>query len=152
MARISDKLLRPIEAAVRGLGYELVGVEHIPQGRHSILRVYIDTDAGVTVDDCERVSRQVSGMLDVEDLVRGNYVLEVSSPGLDRPLFTAEHFARFAGNKVKLRLSLPLAGRRNFSGLLQGVHDDEVVVTVDEIGEMRFSLNNIEQARLVPEF
>lgn len=152
MARISDKLLRPIEAAVRGLGYELVGVEHIPQGRHSILRVYIDTDAGVTVDDCERVSRQVSGMLDVEDLVRGNYVLEVSSPGLDRPLFTAEHFARFTGNKVKLRLSLPLAGRRNFSGLLQGVHDDEVVVTVDEVGEMRFSLSNIEQARLVPEF
>lgn len=151
MARASEKLLQPIEAAVRGLGYELVGVEHLPQGRHSVLRVYIDTAAGVTVDDCERVSRQVSGVLDVEDLVRGHYVLEVSSPGLDRPLFTAEHFSRFAGQKVKLRLSLPLEGRRNFTGVLQGVRDGDVLVTVDDGEELRFALDNIEQARLVPE-
>lgn len=152
VARASEKLLQPIAAAVRGLGYELVGVEHLPQGRHSVVRVYIDTDAGITVDDCERVSRQVSGVLDVEDLVRGHYVLEVSSPGLDRPLFTAEHFARFAGHKVKLRLSLPIAGRRNFTGLLRGVQTDAVVVAVDDGQEMRFSVDNIEQARLVPEF
>lgn len=152
MARASEKLLHPIAAAVRGLGYELVGVEHLPQGRHSVLRVYIDTAAGVTVEDCERVSRQVSGVLDVEDLVRGHYVLEVSSPGLDRPLFTAEHYERFVGCKVKLRLSLPIAGRRNFSGLLRGVQDDQVIVAVDDGEEMRFSLENIDQARLVPEF
>ena len=152
MARASEKLLQPIAAAVRGLGYELVGVEHLPQGRHSVLRVYIDTDAGITVDDCERVSRQVSGVLDVEDLVRGHYLLEVSSPGLDRPLFTAEHYARFIGHKVKLRLSLPLSGRRNFTGLLQGVQDNEVVVAIDEGEELRLSLDNIDQARLVPEF
>src|SRR3569623_1398061 len=152
VARASEKLLQPIAAAVRGLGYELVGVEHLPQGRHSVLRVYIDTDAGITVDDCERVSRQVSGVLDVEDLVRGHYLLEVSSPGLDRPLFTAEHYARFIGHKVKLRLSLPLSGRRNFTGLLQGVQDNEVVVAIDEGEELRLSLDNIDQARLVPEF
>lgn len=152
MARASEKLLQPIAAAVRGLGYELVGVEHLPQGRHSLLRIYIDTDAGVTVDDCERVSRQVSGVLDVEDPIRGHYTLEVSSPGLDRPLFTAEHFARFAGRQVKLRLALPLAGRRNFTGVLQGMKDDDVVVVIDGGEELRVALDGIDHARLVPEF
>ena len=152
MARASEKLLQPIAAAVRGLGYELVGVEHLPQGRHSLLRIYIDTDVGVTVDDCERVSRQVSGVLDVEDPIRGHYILEVSSPGLDRPLFTAEHFARFAGRQVKLRLALPLAGRRNFTGVLQGVKDDDVVVVIDGGEELRVALDSIDHARLVPEF
>ena len=113
-----DNMQRPIESAVQGLGYELVGVEYLPQGRRSLLRVYIDTPGGVTVDDCERVSHQVSGVLDVEDPIRGQYVLEVSSPGLDRPLFTAEHFQRFAGSRVRLRTSPPLDGRRNFSGLI----------------------------------
>lgn len=150
VARASEKLQRPIEAAVRGLGYELVGVEHLPQGRHTLVRVYIDTAEGITVDDCERVSRQVSGVLDVEDPIRGHYTLEVSSPGLDRPLFTAEHFVRYAGRKAKLRTSLPLAGRRNFTGLLQGMQDNEVVLLQDG-EEVRIGLDNIDQARLVPE-
>jgi ribosome maturation factor RimP len=146
-----ENLRRPIEMAVQGLGYELVGVEYHSQGRRSLLRVYIDAPAGVTVDDCERASRQISGALDVDDPIRGQYVLEVSSPGLDRPLFTAEHFRRFTGSRVKLRVSPPLDGKRNFTGVLQGLREDRVVV-VQEDGEVAIPLHNIEQARLVPEF
>jgi len=141
---------RPIESAVRGLGYELVGVEYLPQGRRSLLRIYIDTPDGVTVDDCERVSHQVSGVLDVEDPIHGQYVLEVSSPGLDRPLFTEEHYRRFAGSRVKLRVSPPLDGRRNFTGVLKGIHDDKVVL-VHEDGEWVIPLDHVEQARLIPD-
>jgi ribosome maturation factor RimP len=145
-----DSVQKPIEAAVQGLGYELVGVEYLPQGRRSLLRVYIDAPEGVTVDDCERASHQISGALDVDDPIRGQYVLEVSSPGLDRPLFTAEQFRRFTGSRVKLRLSPPLEGRRNFSGVLQGVRDD-VVVVAQEDGEVEIPFHHIDQARLVPE-
>jgi ribosome maturation factor RimP len=146
-----ENLRRPIEAAVRGVGCELVGIEYHPQGRRSVLRVYIDTPEGVTVDDCERASRQISGALDVDDPIKGQYVLEVSSPGLDRPLFTEEHFRQFAGNRIKLRVSPPLDGRRNFSGVLMGVRDQAVVVVQDE-QEVEIPLRQIEQARLVPDF
>ncbi len=144
-----EKLRRPIEAAVQGLGYELVGIEYHPRGRSSLLRVYIDTPDGVNVDDCERASRQISGVLDVDDPIPGQYMLEVSSPGLDRPLFTAEHFQRFSGSRVKLRVSPPLDGRRNFSGVLVGMRDDAVVVVQDD-EEVAVPLQYIEQARLVP--
>lgn len=146
-----ENLRRPIEAAVHGLGYELVGIEYRAQGRRSLLRVYIDTPEGVSVDDCERVSRQISSVLDVDDPIPGQYVLEVSSPGLDRPLFTAEHFRRFSGNRVKLRISPPLDGRRNFSGVLVGMRDDAVVVVQDN-EEVEIPLHHIERARIVPEF
>jgi ribosome maturation factor RimP len=111
--------------------------------------VYIDTPDGVNVDDCERASRQISSALDVDDPIPGQYMLEVSSPGLDRPLFTAEHFQRFSGNHVKLRVSPPLDGRRNFSGVLVGMRDDAVVVVQDD-EEVEVPLQHIEQARLVP--
>jgi ribosome maturation factor RimP len=146
-----ENLRRPIEAAVRGLGYELVGIEYHSQGRRSLVRVYIDTPEGVTVDDCERASHQISGALDVDDPIRGQYALEVSSPGLDRPLFTAEHFQRFSGSRVRLRISPPLEGRRNFAGVLLGLRDDRVVVAQED-GEVEIPLHHIEQARLVPEF
>ena len=134
---------------MQGLGYELVGIEYHPRGRSSLLRVYIDAPDGVNVDDCERASRQISSALDVDDPIPGQYMLEVSSPGLDRPLFTAEHFQRFSGNRVKLRVSPPLDGRRNFSGVLVGMRDDAVVVVEDD-EEVAVPLQNIEQARLVP--
>jgi ribosome maturation factor RimP len=146
-----ENLRRPIEAAVQGLGYELVGIEYHPQGRRSLLRVYIDAPEGVSVDDCERASRQISGALDVDDPIPGQYVLEVSSPGLDRPLFTAEHFRRFQGNRVKLRISPPRDGRRNFSGVLLGMRDDTVVVVQDD-EEVEIPLQQIERARLIPGF
>lgn len=140
-----------LEPAVTGLGYELVGVQHISGGHRPMLRVYIDTERGITVEDCEAVSRQVSAVLDVEDPIRGEYTLEVSSPGLDRPLMRAEHFRQFAGERVKLRLSRPLDGRRKFTGVLGGLDGDEVLLDID--GEVvRLPLQMVEMARLVPEF
>lgn len=148
--RAPENVHKPVAAAVGALGYELVGIEYLPQRRHSLLRVYIDTPDGVTLEDCERVSRQVSGVLDVEDPIHGHYVLEVSSPGVDRPLFTAEDFQRFSGERAKLRVSPPLDGQRNFVGVLRGVLDDRVVVE-QESGEVRIPLHQIDKARLVPE-
>ena len=87
-----------VEPVVTSLGYELVGVEFLMQGHSGLLRVYIDDEDGIQVNDCQRVSHQLSGVLDVEDVIKGKYQLEVSSPGLDRPLFTAEHFERFQGD------------------------------------------------------
>jgi len=145
-----ERLQRLLEPVVKMLGYELVGIEYFPTGHHYILRVYIDKEAGVTLDDCEIVSHQVSALLDVEDPIRGQYTLEVSSPGLDRPLFTAEHFRRFSGKQVKLRLSTPLNGRRNYTGRLQGLDDGKVMLEVDG-ARVDLPLEDIEKARLVPE-
>ena len=150
MARESAELRRLIEPAVTALGFELVGVEFI-HGKSGLLRIYIDHEGGVSVDDCKSVSYQVSGLLDVEDPIRGQYTLEVSSPGLDRPLFQARDYERFAGHQVSLRLSVPVAGRRRFKGTLIGLRDDQVVLKmVDE--ELVVPLHEIDQARLVPDY
>ena len=138
-----------IEPAVASLGYELVGVEYLQQGKHSLLRVYIDAEEGITLDDCSRVSHHLSGLLDVEDVIPGHYNLEVSSPGMDRPLFTVEHFQRFIGYPVNIRLSLPKDGRRKFSGILRAMQDDNVVIEVDEQEEC-LPFNTIEKANLIP--
>ncbi len=148
---MSQRLDELFEPSVSALGYELVGVEYLAQGRHSLLRIYIDSDDGITVDDCERVSRQISAVLDVEDPIRGQYTLEVSSPGADRPLFKAEHFERFAGSLVKLKLKVPLEGRRKFKGRLNGIKDGEITVESED-GELVFALQDIEKAQLVPEW
>ncbi len=142
-----SELLQPV---ITAMGYELVGVELLG-GRRALLRVYIDQPDGVSVDDCERVSHQVSGVLDVEDAVKGAYTLEVSSPGLDRPLFNASHFERFAGEQVRLKLYGPLAGRRNWRGELRGMRAGEVVLATEQ-GEVTVPLAQIETARLVPDF
>jgi len=141
-----NSLLRPV---IENLGYELVGIEYIPQGNYSLLRVYIDSDEGIMITDCERVSRQVSGLLDVEDVIRGHYNLEVSSPGLDRPLFSEEHFLRFIGELVKVRLSVPLEGRRKFTGNIRGINNGIVELEVDS-QIIKFPFNSIEKANLVP--
>lgn len=141
-------LLIPV---VETLGYRLWGVELVSQGKHSVLRVYIDHADGIQVDDCEKVSRQVSALLDVEDPVSQSYTLEVSSPGLDRPLFTAEQFAAYLGSQVHIRLRAPFEGRRNFQGLLQGLEDGDVVVRVDD-HEYLLPIDSIDKARLVPQF
>jgi ribosome maturation factor RimP len=151
MGRAPENLTETIRRSVEPLGFELVGVEYMALGSRHVLRIYIDHAEGIDVDDCARVSHQVSGVLDVEDPIPGEYDLEVSSPGLDRPLFTEEHFARFAGADVNIRLHAKLQGRRRFGGRLLGVEDGEVLVEVD--GEtFRLPLANIEQARLVPQF
>ena len=140
-----------LEPAVNVLGCELVGIEFIPQGRRSLLRIYIDKENGVTIDDCSDVSHQVSGILDVEDPIREQYTLEVSSPGLDRPLFKLEDFERFSGSLVKLRLRQMIDGRRNFTGRILGVEGESVRVEVDG-SPQAFAIVDIDRARLVPEF
>jgi len=150
MPRESAELRKLLEPAVTALGFELVGVEFV-HGKRGLLRVYIDSEDGVTVDDCQAVSHQVSGVLDVEDPIPGQYSLEISSPGLDRPLFHARDFERFAGHEVRLRLSVPVNGRRKFKGTLLGFRGEQVVVqTEDE--ELMVSLDEIDQARLVPDY
>ncbi len=150
MPRDSAELRALLEPAVTALGFDLVGVEFV-HGKSGLLRVYIDHENGITVEDCKQVSYQVSGLLDVEDPIRGKYTLEVSSPGLDRPLFRAADFERFAGQQINLRLVAPLDGRRKFSGVLKGLRDGLVVIQMDD-EELLVSLDEIERARLVPDF
>ncbi|HHL45852.1 MAG TPA: ribosome maturation factor RimP [Gammaproteobacteria bacterium] len=150
MRQAAEHLYELLTPAVTALGYELVGVEHIMQGKHSVLRVYIDAEDGVTVDDCARASHQISGVLDIEDPIRGEYSLEVSSPGLDRPLFTLAHFERFAGQLARLVLNTPWQGRRKLTGRLGGVREQKVVLDVDG-EEALLTLQEIDKARLVPE-
>jgi len=145
--RIQDIL----EPTVAALGYELLGVEYLAQGKHSRLRLYIDGPSGIGLEDCEAVSRQVSGILDVEDPIRGQYSLEVSSPGLDRPLFKPEHYARFDGHRVKLRLHRPHDGQRNFHGRIASVNDGQIYISMDDGGQLALSIEEIEKANLVSE-
>lgn len=121
-----------LQPSVEALGFELWGVEHLSQGRHSVLRLFIDSDRGISVDDCALVSAQVGSVLDVEDPIAGDYTLEVSSPGLDRRLFDFAQYARFAGETVELKLRMPFEGRRRFRGTLKGVEGEDVVVQVEE--------------------
>jgi ribosome maturation factor RimP len=141
-----------LEPGIRSLGYELVGVEFQTGGKGGgLLRVYIDSEAGISADDCQKVSYQISGVLDVEDPIPGHYTLEVSSPGLDRLLFRPEDFDRFAGQLVKLRLAYPLEGQRKFKGRLTGMRGENVVIKEDDM-EISLPFDQIEQARLVPEY
>ncbi len=142
-----ETLLKLLEPAIEALGYELVELEFPPH----LLRIYIDREGGVTVDDCEAVSRQVSAVLDVEDPIPGAYTLEVSSPGLDRPLRKEADFVRFAGEQVKLELALPKDGRRRYTGTLKRCEAGEVTVEVDGV-EHTLPLADIGKARLVPKF
>ena len=119
-----DKLTQIITPAVASLGYELWGCEYVVQANKAMLRVYLDSDDGITVDDCGRASRQINAALDVEDPISGAYDLEVSSPGLERPLFSLEQYQRYVGHKVKVKLHVPLDDRRHFSGVIVSVSDD----------------------------
>ena len=141
-------LLAPV---VEALGYECWGLEFLSQGRHSLLRVYIDKADGILIEDCETVSRHVSGVLDVEDPISGEYTLEVSSPGMDRPLFTLEQFARYVGEQVKIKLRVPFERRRNFQGVLRGVEEQDVVVLVDD-HEYLLPIDSIDKANIIPRF
>lgn len=149
MGTQSTVLRQLIAPVVCAMGYEFLGVEYQPTGRHSVLRIYIDNEAGVTLGDCERVSNQVSVVLDVEDLIHGPYTLEVSSPGLDRPLFTLEQFKRFIGRKVRLRLRHALGGRHNFAGEISGIAGCDVVLMEENV-KYQLPIDNIDRARLVP--
>ncbi|WP_068828319.1 ribosome maturation factor RimP [Pseudomonas sp. BMS12] len=146
-----EQLQAMLAPVVESLGYQCWGVEFISQGRHSLLRVYIDHSNGILVDDCEAVSRQISAVLDVEDPITSEYTLEVSSPGMDRPLFTLEQFAGHVGEQVKIKLRSPFEGRRNFQGLLRGVEEQDVVVQVDD-HEFLLPIDLIDKANIIPRF
>ena len=143
-------LKRIVAAAVQPLGYELVGVEFHGARANALLRVYIDSEQGITVEDCQRVSHQLSGVLEVADPIDGPYTLEVSSPGIDRPLFEAGHFERFAGSDVRIQLRELLDGRRKLTGRLLGMRDGLVALADSEGREWRAPLDQIEKARLAP--
>ncbi len=140
-----------IEPVVAALGCELWGIEHTRRGHRSLLRLYIDSSRGVTLTDCERVSREVTGVLDVEDPIRGPYDLEVSSPGVDRPLFTLIQLRRYIGIEVRLRLRVKIQGQRQILGVVEQVTDDAVVINMSgENIEVKWDM--VEKARLVPQF
>ena len=136
-----------IGQVVTGLGLELVDVEFSPRGR--LLRVFIDIERGITVDDCATVSNQLQRVFEVENVDYDR--LEVSSPGLDRPLKKLADFERFAGHEIQLRLALPLNNQRNYVGVLGGVREGAVVLATEK-GEMLFPFDDVEKARLVPKF
>jgi ribosome maturation factor RimP len=141
-----------LEPGIRSMGYELVGVEYHGSGKGGgLLRVYIDSEQGISADDCQRVSYQVSGVLDVADPIPGHYTLEVSSPGLDRLLFRPQDFERFAGQLVRVRMRFPIEGQRKFKGRLLGLQEDTVRIEQDG-GQVNLPYEQIEQARLVPEY
>lgn len=150
MQQAPEKILKLVDPVVTGLGYEFVGAELLGSPKEGLLRVFIDSEKGVDIDDCAVVSRQLGGVLDVEDPIAGNYQLEVSSPGLDRPLFTLLQFSRFVGQKVSVKLNFPLLGRRNFKGILSGIDENKVIVEVDgELYEIPFQM--IMKANLMPD-
>jgi ribosome maturation factor RimP len=146
-----QKLNEMLQPLVEDLGYEFVGLEYNSNPKHSVLRVYIDHENGVGVDDCEAVSREVAALLDVKDPIRSQYNLEISSPGLDRPLFTPAHYREYTGCMAQINLYAPQEGRRKFSGPILGV--DEGGVRLEQDGsEVTLDFGNIVKAKLVPDY
>ena len=146
------KLLHEMfEPLVQSLDCQLWGIDYLSQGKHTTLRVYIDKEDGVTVDDCAAISHQISGVLDVEDPINGEYTLEVSSPGMDRPLFTLEQFSAYAGSKVQIKLRVPFDGRRNFKGILNGTEGEDILLIVEE-EEFLLPIDLIDRAQVIPQF
>jgi ribosome maturation factor RimP len=144
-----ERLIELLEPAVAALGFELTDLD-AHAGRRGLLRLFIDREPGVTLADCERVGEQIGAFLDVEDPLPGSYVLEVSSPGLDRRLRTLAHFRRFVNERVKVELKRPRDGRRRLTGLLLGADGGSVEIDVDG-ATWRVDLNDIAEARLVPQ-
>ncbi|WP_461520672.1 ribosome maturation factor RimP [Porticoccus sp.] len=152
MATKEETLRAMIAPVVEALGCDFWGLEYLSSGRNALLRIYIDRDeTGVTVEDCEKVSRQVSSLMDVEDPIGGEYTLEVSSPGLERPLYTLNQFLRYVGEDVAIRLRFPYEGRRNFKGRLNGVEGEDILLIVED-HEYLFPVDSIEKANVVPRF
>ena len=137
-----------IDTTIQALGLNLWGVELLQQGKYSLLRIYIEREEGVTIEDCEKVSRQVSALLDVEDPISGEYTLEVSSPGMDRPLFSIGHYSKYVGSEVDLKLRRPIDGRRKFKGQIIKVSGGIVGLLV-EGSKYNLEFSDIEKANIV---
>ena len=153
MDTIADKVFSIINPIVIDMGYELLGIEYVGSGKYSVLRLYIDCEEGVGVNDCETVSRQVSSIMDVEDPINGQYNLEVSSPGIERPLFVITHYQRFLGHDIRLRTYRPIDGERNFTGSIGSVGEtNNTIELVTELGPVTLDIDLIEKANLIAHF
>ncbi len=150
MAKI-EQLTELLKPAAEALGYEFVGIEYVGQGVHSILRVYIDHENGISVDDCTKVSHQASGILEVEDPISSQYTLEVSSPGLERPLFILSHFEKVVGQQINIRCHIGVDGRRKFKGELNKVDGQHLLVTVDN-QSYEIEFQDVDKANVVAVF
>lgn len=151
MASKQELLQEMITPIIASLGCELWGLEYLTQGRYTTLRIFIDAANGVSLEDCEKVSRQISAVMDVEDPIQGEYTLEVSSPGMDRPLYTFAQYARYVGETVNLRLRMARDGRRRFKGEILSVENNEVRVMV-EGKEYVFAVDAIDKANIEPRY
>lgn len=151
MTVLRERLQQMLEPVVEAMGYELVLLEFAPSSKHGLLRLYIDHADGITVDDCERVSREVAAQLDVEDPISIQYRLEISSPGLDRPLVKPEHFQRFIDEQARIQLLAPLNGRRRFIGWIRQADEQSVTLETQD-GSVVLPFADMERARLVPEY
>ena len=144
---IENELLQLLSPTISDMGYELWGCEYLSQGKHSLLRIYIDKPNGIGIEDCQEVSSQVSALLDVEDPIPGNYSLEISSPGIPRPLFSSWHYERYIGHEVQLKTYKPVNGTRKILGIIVSVSESSVILNINnEQQELLFS--NIVKASL----
>ena len=149
---IEEKLENALRPTVESMGFDWWGMEYLPAGRHTLLRVFIEKpDGTVNSDETYEVCKQVSAILDVEDIISSEFRLEVSSPGMDRLLFTPEQFKQYKGEEVQVRSSMPVLGRKRFKGQMVTVTDQGIEVEVDgELYEIDFDF--IEKANLIPKF
>lgn len=151
LSLLRERLLQSIEPLIESLGYELVLLEFAPSEGTSTLRLYIDREQGITLEDCETVSREVAARLDVEDPIGQAYRLEVSSPGWDRPLTKPQHFLRFIGDKAKIQVLSPVEGRKRWTGVLRSADDSSVQLDT-EAGVVSISYGEIDRAQIVPDY
>ncbi|MDP3704595.1 MAG: ribosome maturation factor RimP [Legionellaceae bacterium] len=144
---IQEKIEQHIRPTVENMGYELWGCQYLAQGKHALLRVYIDKSDGIGIEDCEQASRQISALLDVEDPISGHYSLEISSPGIPRPLFYSTQYQRYVGDTVEIKLVKPVEGKRRFIGVIVSADEHVLVLDVDD-KKMDFLFSTIVKAHL----
>jgi len=149
MRKQSPVLQEKLAALVVALGYEWVGCEFAQENRNTLFRVYIDSLNGVTVQDCSKVSRQIGAMLDVENLVLERYTLEVSSPGINRPLFELEQYQKQQGRRIKVRLHTPVEQQRNFVGILQRIEGEHIYLLLEKEREVALPFSEVEKANVI---
>lgn len=147
MSARDRKLQELLAPTVEAMGFDLWGLEYLTQGRHSTLRLFIESEQGVQVEDCAKVSQQVGALMDVEEPIGGEYTLEVSSPGVDRRLFSLDQFAAYIGEELEVKLRAPFEGRRKFKGVLRGIEDSDVVLLVDD-HEYLLPYGDVDRAQL----
>ncbi|MCW3171914.1 ribosome maturation factor RimP [Shewanella subflava] len=151
MATLESRLVEMLAVPVEALGFQLWGIEYVQAGKHSIVRVFIDHENGINIEDCAEVSRQVSAVLDVEDPISTEFTLEVSSPGVDRPLFNAQQYAAYIGEDAKVQLTMPVAGSRNLKGAITKVEGQMLTIKVDG-KDLVVALDNIRKGNIIAKF